>query len=99
MVYTNAQKPGRGGDAVRPHSEYFERFAESLTPEERAAVQRWLDVAFDIIRSFQTDGSLPPESIMPGREVEALERNFSSALAKAVVCMETVFRGLSVTTR
>jgi hypothetical protein len=78
---------------MRPHRRCFERFAESLTLEERAAVLQWLNVGYDIIRSFQSGGVIP--EYLSFQQVEALERHFSSALSKAVICTELVFRGLS----
>ena len=83
----------QGVVAMRPHRRCFEKFAESLTPEERAAVCQWLNVTYDIIRGFQIEGCIP-EHLLP-QQVEVLGRHFSAALAKAVVCTETVFRGLS----
>jgi hypothetical protein len=78
---------------MRPHKRCFERFAESLSPEESAVVRYWLNMGYQIIQAFQMDGSVPEGYSY--QQVKALERHFSSALAKAVVCTETVFRGLS----
>jgi hypothetical protein len=78
---------------MRPHRTCFEKFAESLTREERTAVYQWLNVGYDIIRGFQNEGNISERWFL--QQVEALERNFSSALSKAIVCTEMVFRGLS----
>jgi hypothetical protein len=78
---------------MRPHKKCFENFAESLTPEESAVVRFWLNMGYQIIQAFQMDGSVPKGH--SSQHMEPLERQFSSALAKAVVCTETVFRGLS----
>jgi hypothetical protein len=79
---------------MRPHRTCFEKFAESLTLEESAAVRQWLNVGYDIIRGFQSEGGIPEH--LSFQQVEALERYFSNALSKAVVCTEMVFRGLSI---
>ena len=79
---------------MRPHSRCFDRFKERLLPEECSAVKGWLNnISHEIIRDFQIDGSVPHGRTF--QQIEAFERHFSSALAKAVVCKETVFRGLS----
>jgi hypothetical protein len=77
-----------------PHRACFEEFAESLTPEESAAIRYWLDkMGHLFIREFQMDGTVPPGATF--QQMEARERYFSQALAKAVICTKTVFRGLS----
>jgi hypothetical protein len=78
---------------MRPPSRCFDRFKESLPPEERAAVLQWLNVGYDVIRGFQNTGDIP--EYLSFQQVESLERHFSSALSKAIVCAEMVFRGLS----
>lgn len=83
----------QGMVAMRPHRRCFERFAESLSPDESAAVRRWLNMEYQIIQAFQMDGSVPEGYSY--QKAKALECHFSRALAKAVFCTETVFRGLS----
>jgi hypothetical protein len=73
---------------MRPHRTCFEKFAESLTLEERAAVRQWQNVGYDIIRGFQSEGEIPEH--LSFQQVEALEHPFSSALSKASNCLGDV---------
>jgi hypothetical protein len=71
----------------------FAAFAASLTPDERVAIERWQGVHYESLRWYQLTGEIPCGSTAV--EMAAFEHAFSSALRKAVVCREPVFRGLS----
>jgi hypothetical protein len=74
-------------------SDDFQQFAERLTEADRRAIKWWLDIGSLFLRQYQMDGSLP--SGVSQAEMDSMEEAFSGALAKAVVCRELVFRGLS----
>lgn len=65
----------------------FER-SLTLTEKERNAVAAWLGLRYEDIRSYQRTGE-------GSQEIVGLESHLSNALAKALVCRKTVFRGLS----
>lgn len=71
----------------------FQRFAESLTPDERRAVESWLGMGYTIIRQYQRDGTVP--SAYSVAHVDSVLQAFNRALEKAVICNEHAFRGLS----
>jgi len=66
----------------------FSKFEKSLTDDERSAINAWLGTYYEAIRDHQMTGS-GDETIVQ------LARNFDTALDKAVICQETVYRGLS----
>jgi hypothetical protein len=66
----------------------FKEFKQALSKGERDAIQRWLGIWYDYIRTYQRTG-------IGDTEVVEAERNLKSALNKAVVCKKTVYRGLS----
>jgi len=78
-----------------PTAADFEVFRQSLTCEEREAIEKWQGSWDKIIRSYQIEGELPDPSIASEEAVTDLVRNFTQAIGKALVCRGPVFRGLS----
>lgn len=76
-----------------PSPEDVARFAESLTPGEKAAVEAWLGMGAVVLRAFELCGSVPPQ--MTREEMAVIEDDFRRAMAKALLCRQLVFRGLS----
>ncbi|MBW7988775.1 MAG: hypothetical protein FVQ84_01965 [Planctomycetes bacterium] len=73
----------------------YEQFPDNLTEEEKKAIRMWLGVYHEDIRLYQLCGVCP--NGMSKAEIGSLETRFSSALSKAVLCAEIVFRGLWAT--
>lgn len=69
-------------------TECFHNFECSLTEAEKEAIQTWLNLGYESIREYQRTGTCYGN-------VAVVEQHLSHALTKAVVCMGTVFRGLS----
>ena len=61
---------------------------QSLTDDERKAIEAWLGIWYEAIRYYQLTGS-------GDATVVQLEWNLGAALVKAVICQKTVYRGLS----
>ncbi len=70
----------------------YEQFPDNLTKKEKEAIQMWLGLRHEDIRSYQLNGDCPEGMSKP--EIGSLEKRFSSALSKAVPCAGIVFRGL-----
>ena len=83
----------RGRTVTEPSPEDFARFADSLTRGEKAAVEAWLGMGAVVLREFQLYGSVPPQ--ISRQEMAAVQEDFGRAMAKAVLCTQVVFRGLS----
>lgn len=66
----------------------FINFKKSLSQDEKMSIKSWLGVGYDLIRHYQLTGQ--GES----RTIECAH-NFKTALQKAVICNETVYRGVS----
>jgi hypothetical protein len=71
----------------------FDLFADSLTKSEKAAVLQWLNVGYDLIRNYELSGNIPQG--FTELQVSSLVEDFTKAIQKAVVCTQTVYRGLS----
>ena len=78
---------------ARPSAAEFERFAASLTQEERVAVQKWLGAHSSKLRNWQQEGVVSSEATR--EEVTSFETAFNAALAKALICREPLWRGLN----
>src|SRR3989304_5774627 len=78
---------------MEPSPVDFRRFAESLTPAEKTAVQAWLDMGATLFREFELYGAVPSQ-MMP-QSMTAVVNDFGKAMEKAVPCRQLVFRGLS----
>ena len=66
----------------------FNEFEQALTDDEKNAIKAWLGVRYEAIRTYQQTG-------VGDATVVQFERNLNTALAKAVICQKTVYRGLS----
>jgi hypothetical protein len=76
-----------------PSPDDVARFADSLTVSEMRALEAWLGMGSTIFREYHLHGALP--STLTPEAMVAIQDDFRSALAKAPLCRQVVFRGLS----